>query len=376
MPTEIKVAVIHDWLVKHRGGEKVLDAILELYPSADVFTLFSDPDSFQGRVGKHKITNSWLHRWPGIRKYYRALLPLMPLAAESLDLTGYPLVISTSHCVAKGVLTDPGARHFTFCHTPARYAWDRAPDYIRNPILRALAAPMLSRFREWDVISSQRVEAFSTNSHWVASRVRHYYRREAVVVPPFADLDLYRPIAGEKGDYYLVVSALVPYKKIELAIEACEIIKRKLFVVGTGPEERRLRRRGGAHTTFLGYQSDQSLADLYAGARALLFPGVEDFGIVPIEAMACDTPVIAYGKGGVLDTVVDGKTGLFFREQSVNGMEKAIRAFEALQIPPGACREQALNFSRSRFLESFRRFVDSAVTPIAPLHAISHENTL
>ena len=362
MPTKApQIAIVHDWLVKHRGGEKVLDAILELYPSAEVLTLFYDRDSFVGRVGEHRIQASWLNRVPLIRHIYRVLLPILPYAAESLDLSEYDLVISVSHCVAKGVITRPGANHLCYCLTPARYAWDLQSDYFPNRFVRALATPFLSFFRQWDEYNSRRVDAFATTSTWVAKRIYHSYRREALVIPAFADLDLYRPISGDRGHYYLIVSALVPYKRIDIAIEACEMLGRNLFVVGSGPEAKKLRALGRTQTKFLGHVSDEDLRELYAGAKALLFPGVEDFGIVPIEAAACGTPTIALAAGGALDTVIEGETGHLFQEQSVDGLKDAILAFELITFQPETCRNQAMKYSRESFQDRFADFVSSAL---------------
>lgn len=371
-----KIAIVHDWLVKHRGGERVLDAILELFPSADVFTLFSDPNSFKGNVGKHTIHTSWMNRLPYISHYYQGLLPLMPLAVESLNLGQYDLVLSTSHCVAKGVLTRPGSTHLSYCLTPARYAWDLTSEYLKGGISQTLAHPFLHYFRQWDALNSQRVDQFATTSHWVRQRIHHFYRRDATVIPAFADLDRYQIIPGDRGKYYLVVSALVPYKRIDLAIKACEALRKKLIIVGIGSELEKLRSLAGPHTVFLGNQSDVKIAELYAGAQALLFPGLEDFGIVPIEAMACGTPVIAYGYGGVIDTVVEGETGLFFREQTVEALTTLLLEFDLqkTQFDPHVLRQRALHFGRSKFKNSFSDFVLSNFpdAPIATHHLAHH----
>ncbi len=356
----LKIAIVHDWLVTHRGGERVLDAILEIYPSADVFTLFCDPKSLRGLVRQRAVRQSWLSRLPGIHRHYRKLLPLMPLAVESLDLSGYDLVISTSHCVAKGVIAPPGATHICYCFSPARYAWDQCREYLGNGIVCALTAPYLHYFRLWDFVSAQRVDHFATSSAWVASRIEKFYRRPARIISPFADLEVFSPGLGDRSDYYLVVSALVPYKRIELAIAACRNLKRRLIIVGRGPEEQNLRRLSDSSVVFETNAGDARLNELYGGARALLFPGVEDFGIVPLEAMACGTPVIALGRGGALETVIHEKTGLHFSEASAEGLAGEILRFERdfRRFDPMDCRTQALRFSRKSFQTGFRNFVE------------------
>lgn len=346
----------------YRGGEKVLDAVLELFPTANVYTLFLDPRSLSNIVRRHPITTSWLQRIPGITRHYRKILPLMPLAVESLRLRDYDLVISTSHCVAKGILTPPNARHLCYCLTPARYAWSLTEEYLPHPFTRAISQPFLHRFRQWDFVAAQRVDQFAAISAGIRERIRRFYQRDSVVIHPFADLQKFQPIGGDRGDFYLVASALVPYKRVDLAIHACRILDRRLIIVGIGPEQKRLRALADDGVEFTGSVNDETLRDLYSNTRALLFPGEEDFGIVPVEAMACGTPVIAYGKGGALDTVIDNQTGLFFWEPTVEALVQAISQFESQSgiFSRGVCRRQALRFSLEKFHGELTTFIGNA----------------
>lgn len=346
----------------YRGGEKVLDAVLELFPTANIYTLFLDSRSLSDIVRRHPIKTSWLQRIPGITRHYRKLLPLMPLAIESLRLTDYDLVISTSHCVAKGILAPPSARHLCYCLTPARYAWSLTEEYLPHPLARAVFQPFLHRFRQWDFVAAQRVDQFAAISTSIEERIRRYYRRDSVVIHPFADLQRFQWIGGDRSDFYLVASALVPYKRVDLAIQACRALDRRLIIVGAGPEEKRLRTIADDGVEFAGSVNDETLRDLYSNARALLFPGEEDFGIVPVEAMACGTPVIAYGKGGALDTIVDNQTGLFFWEPTVEALVQAVSQFESQSGIFGRdmCRRQALRFSKEKFQSELTTFIGNA----------------
>jgi len=351
-----RVAIIHDWLVTYRGGEKVLEAIAELYPRAEIFTLFHAPGKVGEKIESHRIHASFLNRsW--LRKYYRHTLPLMPYAIESFDLSDFDLVISSSHCVAKGIIPAPDALHICYCHTPMRYAWDRRFDYFPKGLAGAIYAFFLHGTRKWEVTTSSRVDHFIANSTWVARRIEKYYRRSSVVINPFVD-----PIppmtAADRGDYYLIVSGFAPYKRIDLAIRACEELGRPLKIVGEGQEEAALRRIAGPQTTFVGRVGGEDLRRIYQGCRALLFPGEEDFGIVPLEAMASGKPVIALGRGGVTDSVIDGKTGVFFSESTVPALKEAILRFESKRFHPEDCRQRAELFSKERFQRQFKAAVD------------------
>ncbi|MGK2858548.1 MAG: glycosyltransferase [Thermoanaerobaculia bacterium] len=347
----LRVAVVHDWLTGMRGGEKVLEAILELTPGADVYTLFHLPGTVSNAIESHRIITSPLQRFSSLAGDYRRLLPFYPAAVASWNLAGYDLVVSSSHCVAKGV--DPaGAPHVCYCHTPMRYIWDRFDDYFppERPVLR-LVAGVLARFlRRWDVETASRVDRWVANSEFVRGRIRLHYGAGATVVHPFVD-DAYLATAlGERrDDYHLVVSALVPYKRIEVAIDAAAIAKRRLVVIGDGPYRGNLEARAAGRVEFLGRRSDDELRDWMGRARSLLYPGVEDFGITAIEAMACGTPVVARAEGGALDSVVDGVTGVLSRGADARTLAAAMIRSETLEWNREAIREHAASFSRERF---------------------------
>jgi glycosyltransferase involved in cell wall biosynthesis len=349
--SKLKVAIVHDWLISARGGERVLDALCEIFPQAEIFTLIYREGRNTPRIENRKIHTSFLNQVPGVEKYYRYLLPLMPLAAERLPLQGFDLILSSSHCVAKGIIPDPSSLHVSYCYTTMRYAWDQSSHYFGTGLKSALISPFLHYLRMWDVTSAHRVDHFIAISNFIGRRIRKYYGRSSDVIFPFVDLERFQPARGEKGDYYLMVTAFAPYKRVELAIEACETLGKRLIIVGGGQDGAALRKLARGKTEFLGNLPDSQLPDLYAGARALLFPGIEDFGITPLEAMACGTPVIAYGAGGALETIEDGKTGLFFQEPTASSLAGAIMAFEARTDTDWstACRERASFFSRARF---------------------------
>ncbi len=356
MPTknlsELKVAFIHDWLVGYRGGERMLEVMLEAFPQAEIFTLFYNQAKVSPRIEAHTIHASFLNKIPGKTKIYREMLPLFPMAIESFDLSKFDLVISSSHCVAKGVIPSPHALHICYCYTPMRYAWDKASDYFSG-WKKVLVQPFLHYLRMWDVNSASRVSHFIAISNWVKSRIKNYYGREASVITPYVDLDFFKPIHGEQGDYFLTVSAFAPNKRLDLAIKACEKMGKKLIIVGEGQEKAQLEQLAGLNTKFVGKISFEELADLYSGCKALLFTGEDDFGISPLEAMASGRPVIAYARGGALETVIENKTGVFFREPSVESLVDAIERFEKLSFSVDVCRKQAERFSKNKFQTEF-----------------------
>jgi len=363
------VALVHDWLTGMRGGEKVLEELSALWPGAPIFTLFHFAGSVSARLEAHPIRTSFLQRAPGVRRHYRRYLPLFPAAIEDFDLGPYRLVVSTSHCVAKGAIPAPGALHVCYCHSPMRYAWDQEHAYFprrRGPGAR-LRGLVLTALRAWDVASAARVDAFVANSRFVARRIRRYYRRDAEVIHPPVDLDAFPPGEAAPADrpraeppYALVVSALAPYKRIDVAVEACERAGLDLVVVGTGPERRRLEGMGAARARFRGRVEGEELARLYRGAACFLQPGVEDFGIASVESLASGTPVVALGEGGVLDVVEDGVHGVLYDGAGDAGrlaaaIDKARRiGFNALNL-----RARSEAFSRADFRERFRAFVEA-----------------
>ncbi|MCI0341225.1 MAG: glycosyltransferase [Planctomycetales bacterium] len=370
----MKVALVHDWLTGMRGGERCLESLARLYPDATIFTLLHVPGSVSPEIERHEIRTSYLQKIPGIARWYRRFLPLFPSAIESLDLRGHDLVISVSHCVAKGVVPPPDAAHFCYCLTPMRYVWDMYADYFgpgkAGLLTRAAAALAAPRLRAWDVSSCARVDRFAAISRHVAGRIRRFYGIEAEVLHPPVDCSRFRVGTGP-GEFYLVVSALVPYKRVDLAVAACTRLGLPLRVIGEGPEERKLRAAAGPTVEFLGRKGDPEVAEHYERCRAFLFPGEEDFGITPLEAHACGRPVVAYGRGGILDTVVpDGKpggepepgaaspTGLHFAPQTQEALEDAIRRIEdgRARFDSRALRARAESFDKPVFERKLRQF--------------------
>jgi glycosyltransferase involved in cell wall biosynthesis len=343
-------AIAHDWLTAPGGSEKVLVELLALLPQAEVFTSVHDPARAPAALRDRAVHTSFLDRLPGARTHYPKLLPLMNSAFESFDLSGFDLVVSSSHSCAKNVLTGPDTLHVCYCHTPMRHAWE--PRHLDGELGRAgaLAAQlMLARLRRDDLAGATRPDVFVANSNHVAGRIRKHYRRDAVVVHPPADVErhLYRP--RREDDYYLVLGRVVPYKKVELAVGACATLGRRVKVVGEGRGLAAARAAAGPGAEFLGYADDAEVDALLSGARALLFPGEEDFGIVPVEAQAAGVPVIAYGAGGVRDTVIENETGVFHAEQTVTSVASAILQAESMKFDEYRLRANARRFGAARF---------------------------
>jgi glycosyltransferase involved in cell wall biosynthesis len=360
----MRVALVHDWLNGMRGGEKVLEQLCALYPGAPVSTLLYEPDRISDAIRSHPVRTSFIQSLPLARAHYRWYLPLFPAAIEHFNFAGIDLVVSSSHCVALGALAPASAVHVCYCHTPMRYAWEHFHTYFPperyNRVIRGLIAAAMTRLRTWDVAAAQRVGVFVANSACVARRIGTHYRRSATVVHPPVDTEFYTP-GGRRGDYDLIVSALVPYKRVDLAIEAYNRLKRPLVVVGEGPERRRLEAMAGPTVRFLGWQTDEAIRDHYRAARAFIFPGEEDFGITPVEATACGTPVLAFASGGALETVREGLNGLLFPEQTVDSLVHGIASVHGASFDPAAMRAHALEFSRARFRERFSAVVAGAL---------------
>ena len=333
-----RICLVHDWLSGYRGGEKCLEAACRLFPEAPIHTLLHVPGSTSPVIEAADIRTSFLDRWPAIGRYYRYALPLMPRAVESLVLpTDVDLVLSFSHAVAKSVRIPGGVPHVCYCFTPMRYAWSRREDYFpsrRNPLRVAarLQGALLDRLKEWDRRTADRVTEYVAVSETVARRIHEAYGRTARVLYPPVETDFFTPADGPRDDYYLCLSALVPYKRVDLAIDACNRLGRRLLVIGTGPERRRLARRAGPTVEFLGWRSAEEVREHLRRCRAVLFPGHEDFGIVPVEAQACGTPVIALAAGGATETILppgdEPGTGCFFARAAVEDLTAAIRDFE------------------------------------------------
>ena len=366
-----RVALVHDWLTGMRGGEKVLEAALELYPQAEVYTLLHLPDQVSDLINSRRVHVSWLNALPGVRHYYRYLLPLMPTAIESFDLGDYDLVLSFNHCVAKGVrLTPrPGRRrplHICYCHTPMRYVYDQFQDYFADGS-RAWLRPGAELFRpalmRWDKRTSRTVDCFVANSENVRGRIQKAYGRDSTVIYPSVDTEFFRLPPGPRNSsgFYLIAGALVPYKRVDLAIAACRKLGVPLKIVGVGTEDERLKKLAhGAPVEFLGWQSDDVLRELYQNCEAFLFPADEDFGIIAVEAMACGRPVIAYKKGGSLETVQEGVTGVFFGAQTASSLADAMTRAAKISFDPDAIRAHALKFDDKHFKSRFLRLVDES----------------
>jgi glycosyltransferase involved in cell wall biosynthesis len=356
-----RVALVHDWLTGMRGGEKCLEVLCEIFPHADLFTLLHNAGSVSHTIERRRIRTSFVQRLPRAARGYRRYLPLFPRAIESFDLRAYDLVVSTSHCVAKGVRA-PGL-HVCYCHTPMRYVWDQFDAYFgagrADPVTRLAAHAVRRPLQRWDRRSAARVHHFVANSETVRKRIRRYYDRDAEVVHPPVDCDAFEAAAAAPEDYFLVVSALSAYKRVDLAIDAARATGARLLVVGQGPDTARLQGRArGARVEFLPWQTHDALARLYARCRALLFPGEEDFGIAPLEAMAAGRPVIALAAGGATETVVDGRTGVLVPSLQLADWVAALRRFDPDAFDPRALRAHARQFDRPRFAAAMRRILE------------------
>jgi glycosyltransferase involved in cell wall biosynthesis len=353
-----------------RGGEKVLLSLARLYPEAPIYTLLHVKGSVAKELEAREIRTSFVQRLPAVATRYRHYLPLFPRAAESFDLRGFDLVFSSSHCVAKGVRPAQGALHLSYCHTPMRYVWDRYDDYFgpgrASLPARLVIGPLAARLRAWDAASASRVHHFAANSAYVAGRIRRYYGRDSTVIPPPVDTAFFTPGADVTGQYDLVVSALAPYKRLELCLEAYRGSGRRLRIVGSGPEAGRLRARAPAEVEFLGQVTDEALVELYRACRAVLMPGIEDAGIVPLEALACGRPAIVFGEGGGAESIEHGKTGLVFHEPSAEALRAAVTALDRMQFDRLALRARAEALSMQRFEERIREFAKGALAQRVP----------
>ena len=364
MPTtfkDLKVALVHDWLVGRGGGERVLYDIHTLFPDAPIYTLVYDQDKAPEWCKECDIRTTYIQKWPGAKSHHKLLLSFMPKAWEALDLTEYDLVISCCASCCKGVITRPDALHVCYSFSPTRYVWDLYYDYLENTnaIKRFFMKRMIHKVRLWDFQAAQRVDHFAADSNVVGSRIKKYYRRDFTTIYPGTRINEY-PITEMPDDYYLVVARFVRYKRVDLAIEACNQLKKKLVVIGSGgEEEERLKKLAGDTVEFLGRVSDEEMERYYSRAKAFLFPGIEDYGITPVEAMSAGVPVLAFGKGGALETVQDGKTGLYFHDQTVSGLVHCIEEFErnGVAYSRQQIHDYSLNFSDEIFKGNFTNFL-------------------
>lgn len=365
----MRVAIVHYWLVSMRGGEKVVEAFCDMYPDADIFTLVYDESKVSEKIRRHKVTTSFLQKIPGAVKHYQSLLPLMPFALESFDLSGYDLILSSESGPAKGIVPGPQSVHICYCHSPMRYLWDHYHFYRANSgvLTRSLLTLMAPPLRAWDVSTSARVDQFVANSRHVADRIGKYYRRSAMVLSPPVSVHEFAPATATK-DFFLLAGQLVSYKRADLAVEAFTRMGENLVVIGEGNEMARLRRIAGPTVSFLGRAPFPLLKEMLSRCRALIFPGEEDFGIVPVEAMASGRPVIAYGRGGALDSVIPGRTGLLFHEQSVQELVEAVRRFQSMErtFRPDLIRDHAAQFSEANFKLRMQQIIDEKLNPLKP----------
>lgn len=367
----MRSAIVHDWLTTLGGAEKVLESIDSLFPSP-IYTLVQSQKKLKNSYFEDKkIISSFLQKWPFAETKYRNYFPFFPLAIEQFDLREYDLILSSSHCVAKGALTNPDQLHICYCHTPVRYAWDLMHEYLEQSELTKGFKSFLIRWclhnlRNWDALSAKRVDHFIANSYYVASRISKFYGCKARVIYPPVETGFFQ-LVTKKDEYYFTASRFVPYKKIDLIVEAFSAMPdKKLVVIGDGPDWKKVKAKAGKNIELMGSQPNKVLKEYMQKAKAFVFAAVEDFGILPVEAMACGTPVIAFGKGAITETVENGVTGLFFDEQTVPSIQQAVQQFEQQTFDPIACRARAELFSRQRFDREFYEYVTEK------LHESSH----
>lgn len=366
----MRVALIQDWLNGMRGGEKVLEVFCELLPDAEIFTLLYEPSRISDTINSHKVHESFIGKLPMAKKHYRNYLPLFPSAIETFNLQEFDVVISISHCVAKGVITSPNSINICYCLTPMRYIWDLYDQYFNpkttNVVKRFIISIIAHYLRIWDVNSSSRVDEFYAISDNIKNKIKRYYNRESEVIYPPVDCDYFKPSDKKETDdeYYLVVSAFVPYKRIDLAVNAFNKLGKKLIIVGKGPEGNSLKEIAHSNIEFTDWADDEMLLKLYQNCKALIFPSEEDFGIVPLEAQSCGKPVIAYGKGGALETIVKDKTGIFFKKQNTNSLIEAVERFESMTFDPKIIRQNAEKFDRKIFKEKIRKLISDKCSNI------------
>jgi glycosyltransferase involved in cell wall biosynthesis len=362
----MKTALVHDWLISSVGGaENVLQEIYSMY-QAPIYTLLRNEESLKGTLFENAtIYRSFIDRLPLSKKNFRSYLPLFPMAIEQFDLRSYDLILSSSHCVAKGVKRHPDQLHICYCHTPMRYIWDLSEEYLKEAgiesgIKGAVARYFMRNLQDWDLESSKRVDHFIANSHFVAQRIKRIYGRDAAVIYPPVDTDYFQ-LVNRKEDFYLTSSRLVSYKKVHLIVEAfSKMPKRKLVVIGDGPEMKKICKIAGKNVELMGYQSNAVLREMVQKAKAFIFAAIEDFGIAPVEAMAAGTPVIALKRGGATETVIDECTGIFFEEQTAASIRDAVKRFERFDCwDPKTIRTHALQFSSGRFREEYRSFIET-----------------
>ncbi len=370
----MKVALVHDYLNQMGGAERVVMALHDIFPEAPIYTSIYDPGRVDPAFQKMDIRTSFMQKLPLVKKHHQPFLPLYPYAMEGLDLRGYDLVLSSSSAFGKGIITRPETLHICYCHTPMRWCWNYEEYVEREQLGRAARAVLpflIKRLRTWDQVSSMRVDHFIANSPVVAERIRKYYRREALYIPPPVEASRFPFDPNIQSDnYFLIVSRLIPYKRIDLAIEACNQLGLPLVIIGGGRDEERLKRMAGPTIHFQGRLSDGEVLQYFMRCRAFLFPGEEDFGITPLEAQACGKPVIAYQAGGALATVTEGVTGLFFSEQTADSLAKVLALFDERQFNPFVIHNHALEFDTPRFQRRILQFIEAKINERQSAHTI------
>lgn len=359
----MKVAIVHDYLNQMGGAERVVMALHEIFPDAPIYTSIYDPQRVDPAFKKMDVRTSFMQKFPLVKKHHQPFLPFYPFAMENLDLRGYDLVLSSSSAFGKGVITHPGTMHICYCHTPMRWCWNYE-EYVEREhlgkVARSILPFIISGLRVWDQISAMRVDHFIANSPVVAERIQKYYRRESIFIPPPVEASRFEfDPTTQPDDYFLILSRLIPYKRIDLAIEACNRLQLPLVIIGGGRDLERLKKLAGPTIRFTGRLSDEEVLHYFAHCRAFLFPGEEDFGITPLEAQASGRPVIAYGQGGALASVVDGVTGVFFREQTVDSLVEVLKAFDEKAFDPQVIRNHALEFDTPRFHRRILQFIEA-----------------
>lgn len=367
--SNLKVAIVHDWLVGLGGAERVVQSLLKIFPQADLYTSVYDPEKIT-IFKNYSVHTSFLQHWPLAKRKHQLFAKYRPMAFESFDFSDYDLVISSSSAEAKGVITPTETLHISYIHTPVRYYWSGYEDYLANPgfglinpLVRLVMPSMVKKLRYWDYAAAQRPDFLIANSKVVAGRIKKYYERDSIVINPPVEVGRFKT-QSKRDDYYLVVSRLVPYKRVDLAIEACNELGRDLVVAGRGPELKRLQKLAGKTVRFIDSPSDSQIEDLYARARAFIFSAEEDFGITPVEAMSAGLPVICFGSAGVTETVIDGKTGVYHSKQTKDSLVGAIEEFEKMQFEEELIRKRAEEFSEERFLNQIGGYVVEKVDQV------------
>ena len=361
-----------------RGGEKCLESMLSMYPDSRIYTLLHEKGKVSGLIESKTIQTSFIQKLPWALKHYKKYLPLFPAAIESIRVKDCDLVLSMHHCAAKGIgKPRQEIPHICYCHTPMRYAWLFFEEYFGSypPVVKSLLKILLKRLRKWDFENSKKVTHFVANSENIRKRILQCYGRNAAVIYPPVDTDFYTPSKAPRGDFYLVVSALVPYKHVDLAVRTFTELGLKLLVIGSGPERKRLEKIAGPTIEFLGWKSNEEIREYYRTCKALIFPGEEDFGIVPVEAQACGAPVVAYHVGGALETVTSGQTGIFFDEQNIASLKKAVTEAKSLLWDEAVIRKNSERFGEERFRREFREFITNVLSGAPALEAGRTPNT-